>query len=124
MRIHEINNRKKERFAQFFKALSDETRLQIIALLLLEKDLCVCDIESILDVTQSKTSRHLRYLLHSGIIMDKREKVWVHYSIHPEMEPEFKPFIELFQSQLSDSYWDDLKDKLKQRLENKNSCKV
>ncbi|MBE7490750.1 MAG: metalloregulator ArsR/SmtB family transcription factor [Planctomycetes bacterium] len=67
--------------ADIFKALSDETRLQILALLLRHGELCVCDIESALDTTQSKTSRHLRYLLHAGLVQDRRVGVWVHYRV-------------------------------------------
>jgi ArsR family transcriptional regulator len=67
--------------SDIFKALGDETRLQIMALLLEHGELCVCDIESVLGASQSKTSRHLRYLLHAGLVQDRREGVWMHYSI-------------------------------------------
>ena len=56
-----------KKLTQFFKALSDETRLNIIALILWQKKLCVCDIEKILNLTQSKASRHLRYLLNNWL---------------------------------------------------------
>lgn len=67
--------------SDIFKALGDETRLSIMALLLEHGELCVCDIEQALGVTQSKTSRHLRYLLHAGLVQDRREGVWVHYGL-------------------------------------------
>lgn len=67
--------------SDIFKALGDETRLSIMALLLEHGELCVCDIEQALDATQSKTSRHLRHLLHAGLVQDRREGVWVHYSL-------------------------------------------
>lgn len=67
--------------ADIFKALGDETRLQIMALLVQHGELCVCDIESVIGATQSKTSRHLRYLLHAGLVQDRRDGVWVHYRI-------------------------------------------
>ena len=67
--------------SDIFKALGDETQLSIMALLLEHGELCVCDIEQALDATQSKTSRHLRYLLHAGLVQDRREGVWVHYSL-------------------------------------------
>lgn len=65
--------------ADIFKALGDESRLKILALLLRYGELCVCDIENVIGATQSKTSRHLRYLLHAGLVQDRREGVWVHY---------------------------------------------
>ncbi len=72
--------------ATIFKALSDETRLGIMALLIEYGELCVCDIEEALETSQSKTSRHLRTLLHAGLVQDRREGVWVHYSIPKGMD--------------------------------------
>jgi len=48
--------------AQLFKSLADETRLKILWLLMAKEELCVCDIMGVLGITQSKASRHLRYL--------------------------------------------------------------
>jgi ArsR family transcriptional regulator, arsenate/arsenite/antimonite-responsive transcriptional repressor len=67
--------------ADLFKALADETRLQMLALLLRRGELCVCDFVQVLDVTQSKASRHLRYLLHAGLVSDRRAGVWVYYRV-------------------------------------------
>jgi DNA-binding transcriptional ArsR family regulator len=53
--------------ADTFKALSDETRLRIMTLLLDNEELCVCDFVGALDLTQSKASRHLRYLFNAGL---------------------------------------------------------
>ncbi|MBU4034431.1 MAG: metalloregulator ArsR/SmtB family transcription factor, partial [Proteobacteria bacterium] len=47
--------------AQFFKALSEEPRLRILALLL-SGELCVCDLMAVLQLPQSTISRHLAYL--------------------------------------------------------------
>jgi ArsR family transcriptional regulator len=71
--------------ADTFKALSDETRLQIIALLLEQEELCVCDFVGTLEQTQSKISRHLRYLYHAGLVADRREGLWMHYRISPDL---------------------------------------
>ena len=69
-----------------FKALSDETRLQMLALLLREKELCVCDVMEVLQISQSKASRHLRFLYVAGLLKDRREAVWVHYRISDELD--------------------------------------
>lgn len=66
--------------AQLFKALSDETRLRILALLT-AGELCVCDLMAILDLPQSTVSRHLAYLRHSGLVADRREGVWMYYRL-------------------------------------------
>jgi ArsR family transcriptional regulator len=67
--------------AAVFKALSDETRLAMLGLLLREGELCVCDFVEVLGVTQSKASRHLRYLVNAGLLQDRRKAVWVHFRI-------------------------------------------
>jgi ArsR family transcriptional regulator len=63
-----------------FKALSDETRLRILCLLL-DGELCVCDIMAVLQLPQSTVSRHLAYLKNAGWLNDRRCGVWIYYSI-------------------------------------------
>ena len=67
--------------ARFFKSLSDETRLKILWLLSGAEELCVCDIIRVLGITQSKASRHLRYLYHLGWVMDRRDGLWMNYRL-------------------------------------------
>ncbi len=67
--------------AQLFKSLADETRLRILWLLMTKEELCVCDIMGVLGITQSKASRHLRYLYHLGWVNDRREGVWMNYRL-------------------------------------------
>jgi len=64
-----------------FKALADETRLRILALLLTREELCVCDIIAALQLPQSTTSRHLAYLRKTGWVSDRRCGVWIYYSL-------------------------------------------
>lgn len=71
-----------------FKALSDETRLQIMTLLLEQEELCVCDLVGALGQTQSKVSRHLRYLYNAGLVQDRREGLWMHYRVSTQLKPE------------------------------------
>jgi ArsR family transcriptional regulator, arsenate/arsenite/antimonite-responsive transcriptional repressor len=66
--------------AHIFKALSDETRLRILCLLL-EEELCVCNIMDVLQLPQSTASRHLAYLKNAGLVEDRRCGVWMYYSI-------------------------------------------
>ncbi len=67
--------------ARLFKSLADETRLKILWLLIGQEELCVCDIMRVLGITQSKASRHLRYLYHLGLVTDRREGLWMYYSL-------------------------------------------
>jgi ArsR family transcriptional regulator, arsenate/arsenite/antimonite-responsive transcriptional repressor len=64
-----------------FKALSDETRLRIIKLLE-QGELCVCDITAALDMVQPKVSFHLSALKEAGLIKDRKQGKWIHYSLN------------------------------------------
>ena len=63
-----------------FKALSDETRLRILKLLE-HGELCVCDIVAALDTIQPKVSFHLATLKEAGLIKDRKQGKWIHYSL-------------------------------------------
>jgi len=63
-----------------FKALADKTRLRIISLLS-DKSLCVCEIMDVLEMTQSRISRHLGILKQAGFIEEERRGKWVVYKI-------------------------------------------
>ena len=67
--------------ARLFKSLADETRLKILWLLMAREELCVCDIMGVIGITQSKASRHLRYLYYLGWVTDRREGVWMNYRL-------------------------------------------
>ena len=62
------------------KALSDETRLRILNVLL-ERECCVCEIMQALDISQSRASRNLGILEDAGFLKAKRDGVWIVYSI-------------------------------------------
>jgi len=69
-----------KKIAKIFKALSDETRLRILSLLTVG-ELCVCDVMAVLQLPQSTVSRHLAYLKNVGLVDDRREGIWMHYSL-------------------------------------------
>lgn len=69
-----------EQLTQMFKALSEEMRLRIM-MLLTHGELCVCDLMAIFGESQSKVSRHLAYLKHSGLVKSRRVGTWMHYSL-------------------------------------------
>ncbi len=70
---------------QIFKAFSDESRARIIHLLYHYKELTISDLESILDFTQTKTSRHVSYLRNSGLLNVRKQDQWVFYSLKDEV---------------------------------------
>jgi ArsR family transcriptional regulator len=61
-----------------FRAFADETRLRILNLLI-ERELCVCDLCEVLDEIQPKISRHLAYLRRAGLIIAREEGRWTFY---------------------------------------------
>ena len=67
--------------AKIFKALADETRLRIL-MLLLDGELCVCEIIAGLELPQSTISRHLAYLKNSGWVLDRKQGVWMYYRLN------------------------------------------
>ncbi|RMG56193.1 MAG: ArsR family transcriptional regulator [Acidobacteria bacterium] len=69
-----------KRLEHMFKALADPTRLRIVNLLL-RRELCVCDMQAILGLSQPLLSRHLAYLRHAGMVQDRREGTRVFYSL-------------------------------------------
>jgi ArsR family transcriptional regulator len=70
------------RAAQLFHALSDDTRLAIIARLR-RGERCVCELTDLLDTAQPRLSFHLKVLKDAGILLDRRDGRWVHYRIDP-----------------------------------------
>jgi ArsR family transcriptional regulator len=66
-----------------FKALSDETRLRILNLLL-ERECCVCEVMQSLNISQPRASRNLGALYDAGFLKLRREGLWALYSIDKE----------------------------------------
>jgi ArsR family transcriptional regulator len=89
-----------EKTAQFFKALSDETRLRIMVLLT-HGELCVCDVMEVLGEPQSKVSRHLAYLKHSGLTNSRRVGVWMHYSLRKPDDRVHRTLVDFLKGTLS-----------------------
>lgn len=87
--------------ASFFKVLADEARLNILWLLLNHRELCVCDFMAVLEVTQSKASRHLRTLYNAGLVSDRRAGLWIYYSLQPVADDFVRTFLETLSSTLA-----------------------
>ncbi len=68
---------------KILKALADRNRLRILNLLF-RKELCVCEIEEILDLSQTNVSRHLSKLMQSGLLDSSKEAQWVFYRINKD----------------------------------------
>jgi ArsR family transcriptional regulator len=87
--------------AQFFKALSEEPRLRILALLL-GGELCVCDLMAVLQLPQSTISRHLAYLRNTGWVKGRRLGVWMYYRLAEMPTPLARELVELLGRRLTE----------------------
>ncbi|AOY75968.1 ArsR/SmtB family transcription factor [Clostridium formicaceticum] len=92
---------------EVFKALGDETRARMVNLLLMG-ELCVCEIEVILEITQSNASRHLNKLKSVGIITYEKKAQWVYYKIQETFLHDHPLLCQFLQQALKEQYPEDL----------------
>ena len=71
------------KLVKVFGALSDETRIRILKILL-KRDCCVCEVMQALDISQSRASRNLSILENAGFVSSRREGLWIVYFIDNE----------------------------------------
>lgn len=83
------------RSAAVFHALSDETRLDILARLR-DGEQCVCELTDTLKATQSRLSFHLKVLKDAGLIRDRAEGRWVYYALNEGALEEVEELIRTF----------------------------
>ena len=76
-----------EPMSRLFKALGDEVRLRIVALLS-HGELCVCHIEEALALTQTNASRQLGLLRAARVVTERRDHRWVYYTLKPQDDRE------------------------------------
>ena len=84
------------------KALADETRIRLLKLLK-QRDLCVCELMQALDMTQSRVYRNLGIPRDAGLVKDRRDGLWMHYSLSEESFNEYAvPLLELLRDWAND----------------------
>ena len=69
--------------ADLFKNFSDTTRIRILSLLI-DNEMCVCDIANVLSMSHSAVSHQLRILRHTGIVAPTKEGKTVYYRLADE----------------------------------------
>jgi ArsR family transcriptional regulator, arsenate/arsenite/antimonite-responsive transcriptional repressor len=87
-------------FVKLFKALSEETRIRILKVLL-ERECCVCEVMQALNISQSRASRNLGILEDAGFVQSRRDGLWIVYSLDEQsMNSHFAPLVELVRGSL------------------------
>lgn len=77
-----------------FKALSDPTRLRIL-MLLLQRELCVCELVFTLKMEQSRISHQLRVLRDADLVEDIRDGKWTNYRIPDKTKRNLKTLFDM-----------------------------
>ena len=93
--IEPLAREKAESIAETLKAISDPTRLQILAMIAEadQQEACVCNMTAPLGLSQPTISHHLKKLNEAGIVDRERRGTWVWYSLNKER---WKKISELF----------------------------
>ena len=93
-------------FVGIMESLSDPIRINILELMM-NGEICVCDIVKVTGLSQSKISYHIKILKDSGLISDRQEGRWVYYKLNLEVLSDIQNWI----------------DNLIQSSKNKRNCK-
>ncbi len=109
---------------QLFKTLGDTNRLRLINLLM-DEELCVCEIEVMLSLSQSNASRHLKKLKDQQIIIASKDAQWIHYRINQEFIEQNRELMGYLSGRFNEEsvYLEDLM-KLKKYRQNGLNCSV
>ncbi len=108
--------------------LADSTRLRLVRLLL-QRELCVCELVDALRMPQYKISRHLRGLRAAGLVEARRQGRWMHYRIGRQIGPAgpyrglLKP-LEVYLNRLPEAREDDLRLRKRLALRRSGECVV
>ena len=82
-----------KKITKILKALADESRIRILALLKERNGLCVCEITEIIGLSQPTISSHLKKLQDAEIITYSKDGLWVNYKLDENMEKEVEQLL-------------------------------
>lgn len=107
---------------KIIKALSHKNRLRILNLIN-QQDLCVCELEYIMDVNQSNASRHLTKLKEADLIYGQRKAQWVYYQINEKLLDKHNFLKEIIDNELKNiDLVNDDNVKLEKYIDSELSC--
>lgn len=108
--------------SQTFKALSDETRLEILALLFRHGELCACDVEAILGMNRETAAHHLRYLVINGLVQERRDGQWMRYRVADHPGAELQLVLDTARTLLADVLVADAEGRYERWMTRKSCC--
>ena len=71
---------------EILTALADPTRRGALHIVWGGGEHCVCELMARLDASQSRMSRHMKFLRQAGLVVDRRDRQWVRYRRNPELD--------------------------------------
>lgn len=107
---------------KILKALAHRNRLRILNLLE-SQELCVCELENLMEANQSNVSRHLSKLKNAGIIKSQREAQWIYYALDFKFLKEHSFLQEIISKELQGGIFQRDSEKLDIYLQSDLSCK-
>ncbi|MEG1364965.1 MAG: metalloregulator ArsR/SmtB family transcription factor [Cetobacterium sp.] len=106
---------------EILKSLADLNRLRILKILLVFKEACNCDLEEVLKLNQSNTSRHITKLRKDKLIICQKKGKWSYYSLNLELLEKNSFIIDILES-LENSIFLEDKNSFIEFLKTKNYC--
>lgn len=88
---------------KILKAISDESRIRILAILKEKPNACVCEIREIIGLSQPTVSSHLKILENAELIYSVKEGKWVNYKLNDKLEIKIKELLDKILLSLKDS---------------------
>lgn len=90
-----LDQRQAEELGSVLKTLADPARLRILSILALTDEMCACDLEEPLDLSQPTVSHHIKQLREAGFVDSERRGKWVYHRIVPERVDEVRAALDL-----------------------------
>ena len=90
--LEQLKKINSEQFVGIMESLSDPIRVNILELMI-NGEICVCDIVKATGMSQSKISYHIKILKDSGLISDRQEGRWVYYKLDFEVLSDIQNWI-------------------------------
>lgn len=105
-----------------FKMLTDDTRIRLLNILS-ENQLCVCEVQAVLNISQTNASKHLNKLKAAGLITDEKKSQWSYYYLNDSFWDKNQHLYQYLKEQwhADDSYINDQKN-LKEYISKNIDC--